>query len=416
VSTGGAVLDRYDALLVDLDGVVYRGDHPVPGASVALAAVRKLGVPLVFLTNNSARTPRQVAQKLAEVGVGADPDEILTSGQATAALLMREGATGTRAFVIGERGVREALQDAGVDVVDGEVERADVVVVGWDRSVDYDKLRTAALLVQRGARLIATNADATYPAPDGLWPGAGSILAAVTTASGATPVVVGKPGRPMFEAAAERVGARDPLVVGDRLDTDIAGAAGMGWDSLFVWSGAHGPHDLPGASHLPTYAAPGLGILFEPVPPVRPRPARAGDMGAVAELLSGGGLSADGTQARLDRTIVAEDDDGTVVATATTVVLGESALIRSVAVRGDRRGRGVGLLTAAAAVRAAVASGAAVAALLTETAAPFFERLGFVSVDRSALPAEVAADPQAAEECRTAQAMVLDLALVRRSG
>jgi HAD superfamily hydrolase (TIGR01450 family) len=373
-------------------------------------------VPLVFLTNNSARTPQQVAEKLALVGVDALPDEILTSGQATAALLRRQEATGTRAFVIGERGVREALRDAGVEVVDGDVDRADLVVVGWDRSVDYDKLRTASLLLQRGARLIATNADPTYPAPDGLWPGAGSILAAVTTASGAAPVVVGKPGRPMFEAAAERVGARHPLVVGDRLDTDIAGAATVGWDSLFVWSGAHGPRDLPGAAHLPTYTAAGLGILFEPVPPARPRPARAADVAAVAKLLSGSGLSAEGVEARVERTIVSEDDDGAVVATATTSILGRSALIRSVAVREDRRGRGVGLLTAAAAVRTAVASGAAVAALLTQTAAAFFERLGFVPVDRSDLPAEVVADPQAAEECRTAQAMVLDLALVRRIG
>src|SRR5437762_2505534 len=146
-------------------------------------------------------------------------------------MLRREGGRGRTAFVIGERGIREALEHAGVRILDGEAARADLVVVGWDRSVDYDKLRNASLLVERGARLVATNADASYPAPDGLWPGAGAILAAITTTTGATPTVVGKPERGMFDAAAARCGATHPLVVGDRLDTDVRGAAGAGMDS-----------------------------------------------------------------------------------------------------------------------------------------------------------------------------------------
>src|SRR2546426_300991 len=123
--------------------------------------------------------------------------------QGALALLRREGASGRTAFVIGERGIREALEGAGVVLVDGEPERTDLVVVGWDRDADYAKLRTASLLVERGARLIATNADASYPASDGVWPGAGALLAAVTTTTGAQPTVVGKPARPLFEAAAE---------------------------------------------------------------------------------------------------------------------------------------------------------------------------------------------------------------------
>src|SRR5439155_16185437 len=148
-------------------------------------------------------------------------------------------------------GVREALQQVGIRLVDGEPDRTDLEVIGWDRAVDYAKLRTASLLVERGARLIGTNPDASYPAPDGLWPGAGALLAAVTTTTGATPTIVGKPGRPLFEAAAEAVGASRPLVVGDRLDTDVAGAAAMGWESLLVLSGASRPGGLIRGDVLP---------------------------------------------------------------------------------------------------------------------------------------------------------------------
>src|SRR5439155_23710440 len=142
------------------------------------------------------------------------------------------------AYVIGETGIRTALGQAGIDILEGEPDRADAVVVGWDRSVTYGQLRTAALLVQRGATLVATNGDASYPAPDGKWPGAGAILAAVTTTTGSpAEAEVGKPNPPLFESALERTGGGRPLVVGDRMDTDVAGAAALGWDSLLVFTG-----------------------------------------------------------------------------------------------------------------------------------------------------------------------------------
>jgi glycerol 3-phosphatase-2 len=279
----------YDALLFDLDGVLYRGDEPVPGAGEALGRVREQGATIRFLTNNSARTPDEVAGRLERMGIAAAPSEVITSANATAALLHREGATGT-AFVIGERGIRDALAGIGIRVVDGTPKRADLVVVGWDRDLTYDRLRTAALLIQRGARLVATNADATYPAPDGLWPGGGAILAAVTTATGATPTVVGKPSRPMFEAAAEDTGARHPLVVGDRLDTDIAGAAAMGWDSLLVLTGASRLEDLPASAASPTFVASGLTALLETRPPAPARAGHAGDLPALEAALTASGL------------------------------------------------------------------------------------------------------------------------------
>jgi HAD superfamily hydrolase (TIGR01457 family) len=416
VSSDGWVASRYDAIFLDLDGVVYRGDQAVPGASEVLERLRALGVTLLFLTNNSSRTPDQVATKLARLGVRADPAEVLTSGLATAAMLRREGGAGQTAFVIGEQGVREALSAAGIRLLDGEPDRADLVVVGWDRSFDYAKLRTAALLVQRGARLVATNADATYPAPDGLWPGGGAILAAITTATGATPTVVGKPARPLFEAAAQATGARRPLVVGDRLDTDVAGAEGMGWDCMLVLTGASRVGDLLRTDHLPTYLSHDLRALVEEIPPARFRATSASDVAPLEELLASAGLSTEGVEDRLAWTVVSPDeivggqDPGGLAATACVEKVGELGLLRSVAVRPDLRGDGLGALAVARAARGARRRGLDHLWLFTETAEPFFARLGFRRVDRDALPEEVRRSRQAQSECAaTAVAMSADL-------
>ncbi|HJP65404.1 MAG TPA: GNAT family N-acetyltransferase, partial [Actinomycetota bacterium] len=269
-------------------------------------------------------------------------------------------------------------------------------------------LRTAALLVQRGARLVATNADATYPAPDGLWPGAGSILAAVVTATGANPIVVGKPARPMFETAAERIGSFTPLVVGDRLDTDIAGAAALGWDSLLVTTGAHGYADLIGTPAVPTYVGDGLAALGGPATRVGFRAATSADVDAIDALLRAGGLAAEGVEERIAHTVVGEDDDGRPVATAVAEPLERDVLVRSVAVSEDLRGRGVGALAVATAMSAAPhASSEQRIWAFTETAAAFFARLGFEPVDRDALPPPVADSRQLQQECAvTATVMV----------
>ena len=174
--------ERYDCILFDLDGVLYRGEDAVPSAPPTLAELRRRGVAPVFLTNNSSRTPLQVAEKLRAIGIEAEPGEVVTSALATAELLAERG--GGRAFVIGQDGVREALTDAGIRVLDGEPEETDLVVVGYDGGATYGSLKRASLLVQRGARLVATNADGSYPAADGLWPGAGALLAVITTTTG----------------------------------------------------------------------------------------------------------------------------------------------------------------------------------------------------------------------------------------
>jgi glycerol 3-phosphatase-2 len=413
-----ALADRYDALLIDLDGVVYRGDQVITAAAQTLPVVRSRGARVLFLTNNSARTPSQVAEKLRGLGIAAEPEEVLTSATATAAMLRREGSGGLTAFVIGERGIREALEHVGIKLLDGEPERADLVVVGWDRVVNYAKLRAASLLVERGARLIATNADASFPAPDGLWPGAGAILAAITTTTGAEPLIVGKPARPLFEAAAEATGATNPLMVGDRLDTDVGGAASMGWDSLLVLSGAAKSDDLLGSSVLPTYVAADLSALLEDLPLVRLRAPGESDVPGLDTLLTSSGLRADGVGDRLEQTVIAEPRErpGVIVATACLQEIHEGGdagattrrgLLRSVAVRMDLRGKGLGQLVTAETLRAARSTGISEVFLFTETAERFFQRLGFGTVDRESLPAPVTRTARAAEDCPTAVAMAL---------
>lgn len=253
--------ERYDAFLFDLDGVLIRGGEPVSGAPEALAALRTAGRGVAFVTNNSARTPAVVAERLRRAGIDAGAAEVETSAQATADLLA--GRRCRSAFVVGEAGLREALTAAGIEVLDGAPASADAVVVGWDRSADYASLRTASILVDRGAAFVGTNADASFPASDGTrWPGAGALLAAIETTTGAEPEIVGKPHPPLYVAALARAGGGVPIVIGDRLDTDIAGAVAMGWDSLLVLTGIARREDLEGSAVRPTYVAEDLSILL----------------------------------------------------------------------------------------------------------------------------------------------------------
>ena len=165
--------------------------------------------------------------------------------------------------MIGEEGLRSALSDAGIALVDGrDAGPVDAVVIGFDRSVDYGKLRDAAVLVEAGASLIASNPDPSFPAPAGeAWPGAGALLAAVETTTGIRGEVVGKPEAPLLVRALERAGGGRPLVVGDRLDTDIAGAAGLGWDSALVLTGSTTRDDLERSTWSPTHVVDSVADL-----------------------------------------------------------------------------------------------------------------------------------------------------------
>ena len=246
------IADPYDVVLLDLDGTLYRGSEPIPGAPEAVRRLRAMRKTVAFVTNNSSRTPEAVAGHLESVGIEAAPDEVTTSALVTADLLVERGAK--IAFVVGETGLRTALTAAGIRVAPDDALDVDVVAVGLDRSIDYARLRAASILVERGATLVASNGDASFPAADGsAWPGAGAILAAIQTTTGAPADIVGKPHPPLLRGALARAGGGRPLVVGDRLDTDIAGAARLGWDSALVLTGISTREDVTTASSLPRY-------------------------------------------------------------------------------------------------------------------------------------------------------------------
>jgi 4-nitrophenyl phosphatase len=221
----------------DLDGVIWRGRQEVPGAAEAVAALLARGEEVLFVTNMSGNPAGAVEERLAGMGIDAD-GRVVTSAMAAAELI----TPGEKVVACAGRGVVEELARRGAVVVEGGP--ADAVVVGYHREFDYDRLTVAMRAVRAGARLIGTNDDATYPTDEGLLPGNGSLLAAVATASGATPVVAGKPHPPMADLVRRRAGANG-VVVGDRPDTDGAFAAVLGYRFVLVLSGVTRPEDLP---------------------------------------------------------------------------------------------------------------------------------------------------------------------------
>lgn len=249
-----------ECFLIDLDGVLYRGSQPTPGADSFLALLRRAGRKFLLLTNNSTRTPEQNVDHLASMGIHISPAELLTSAQATAAYLATMVPAGTGVYFIGEDGVREALRQAGF--MDAGMD-ATVVVVGLDRQLTYAKLRTAALAVRRGAQLIATNSDRTLPLEEGLVPGAGAILAAVETATDVRATVIGKPHRPMFDIALRQIGAcpERTAIIGDRLDTDILGGHNAGLATILVLTGVARREEIEGAPVKPDWVFDNLEVL-----------------------------------------------------------------------------------------------------------------------------------------------------------
>ncbi|HET8662044.1 MAG TPA: HAD-IIA family hydrolase [Micromonosporaceae bacterium] len=257
--------DAYDLVILDLDGVVYLGDRPVSGAVDAVAALRRGGRSVVFATNNASRRAAEVAALLTGMGVAAEPREVLTSARATAETVARRHPGGTRVLVVGADALRAEVREAGLAPVARADEEPRLVVQGYGAQVGWADLAEACVAVRAGAEWVATNADATLPSPRGPLPGNGALVAALRTALGRDPdLVVGKPAPGLFTAAAREAGAARPLVVGDRLDTDIAGARRAGMDSLLVLTGVSGPADLlaAAAGYRPTFLATDLSGLF----------------------------------------------------------------------------------------------------------------------------------------------------------
>jgi len=370
-----ALAAGFRGIVLDLDGVVYLGDEVVPAAPAAVEGVRGLGARLAFVTNNSFRPPELVAEKLGRLGVKVAVEEVLTSAHATVRLLGGEGGLGgLKVLVIGGPGLRQALQDAGARLIDGaDWREAEVVAVGFDPDLTYDRVRTAALAIRAGARFVGSNPDATLPTPEGFWPGAGATLAMLRAATGVRPEVAGKPEPALFETVAAAIGPGPYLMVGDRADTDLDGAHRLGWATALVLSGVVAAADLPDLAVAPDHLLADVGGLLDPPGPAIREATPADTRAAAALLAAGGDPPATRGAAGPGATLVATDGAGVVGAVAWRR-RGELAVVTGPVVEGRWRDRLVGTRLLVAACVAARAAG------LRRVAAPshgFLARLGF---------------------------------------
>ncbi len=224
-------------LIIDMDGVLYRGDQPMPLLREFFDFLRERSIPFILATNNSTRMPQEYVDKLARMGVTVSSGEILHSGQATARYLSSAYPRGTRIHVFGMAALKQALIDEGFVLADENVQ---LVVASMDREVSFEKLKRATILIRRGARFIATNLDPTYPCEEGLIPGTGTMIVALETASETKAQAIGKPEPTMYQLAMEQMGARPEMTaaIGDRVDTDILGGKRAGLVTICVLSGS----------------------------------------------------------------------------------------------------------------------------------------------------------------------------------
>lgn len=267
----------YDLVMLDLDGVVYIGPDAVPGVPEALAQARGAGAHVAFITNNASRTPDAVAAHLRDLGVEAATPDVVTSAQAAARLVADRfgaGEDGPVALLLGAAGLVEALDEQGVRHVDAAAVRdgvrPDLLVTGYAPDARWADLMSAAVLLADGLPWVASNTDGSIPTPLGTAPGHGVLVDMLARFSGAAPLVAGKPERPLLDETVRRVGGRRPLMVGDRLDTDIAGGRRADLDTLLVMTGVTGLEELAAAApdERPTYLAADLSALGQPQPEV----------------------------------------------------------------------------------------------------------------------------------------------------
>jgi glycerol-1-phosphatase len=243
------LVQRYDQLILDLDGCVWVGDDALPGSAQAIHALRGAGKRVAFATNNPRHAGEELVAKLWSIGIRASLSDVVTAGGAVQHLLA-ETRRGRTAFVVGTEPMIRHVADAGLRVLNGTdlASRAEVVIVAGTEDLVYDDLRNAALAVRRGADFLATGRDPTYPQPDGLWPGTGAILVAVETAAERTATIVGKPEPHLFLTALDRLGRGRTLVVGDRLDPDMVAAARARLDGALVLTGGATAEQVDGAA------------------------------------------------------------------------------------------------------------------------------------------------------------------------
>lgn len=269
--SSGPLRDSFDAVLLDLDGVVYRGALPVEHAAEAIAGLVEHDVVPAYVTNNAARPPSVVADQLNGLGIPTDPSRVMTASLAAAAMLSHDLAPGSRVLCVGGPGLHEAIAAAGYEVVTSATQQPVAVVQGYGPQIGWAELTEAAYAIEAGARYLATNLDATLPTERGMAVGNGSLVAAVVNATGVRPASSGKPEPGIFHEAAALVGAQRPIAVGDRLDTDLAGARAAGIPGLHVLTGVSQALDLMRAqpAERPDYLALDLRGLHQTHPAVQ---------------------------------------------------------------------------------------------------------------------------------------------------
>jgi glycerol 3-phosphatase-2 len=257
--------DRFDGLLIDLDGVVWIGREPVPGSPEALRALLEAGKRVIFVTNNPGRLPQAYAERLRDLGVEVGAEQIVTAGMAVARLAGEAAsAAGGTAFVIGAGPLKEMVAAAGARLLEGaEAEEADVVVVSGHKDFDYAELKAAKFALDRGARLFATSHDPTMPYPGGELPGTGAVLAAIEVASEKQATIAGKPERHLFEMAKQAAGAGRLAMVGDRISSDIDGGRAAGLETILVLSGTTTREQAEAAAPGPDHVLDDLAALLK---------------------------------------------------------------------------------------------------------------------------------------------------------
>ncbi|MCL1799903.1 MAG: HAD-IIA family hydrolase [Promicromonosporaceae bacterium] len=269
-SSTGPLADQFDLALVDLDGVARRGDQPIPYATENLNQAQADGLHLVFVTNNAALTPEQVAAQLNKIGIKASAVNIMTAAMACAALLGTRLSPGDKVLVVGGDGMREAIVESGFSVIPSDTPNAadldpKAVAMGYAPTVCWSDLAEAAYAVERGAWFVASNLDLSLPTPRGFAPGNGALVGAVQAATGVVPTSEGKPSPAMYELVVRRTGAQRPLVIGDRLNTDLGGARAAGFPGLLITTGVSTGRDavLAKPTYRPDFIGADLRALFE---------------------------------------------------------------------------------------------------------------------------------------------------------
>ncbi len=232
--------EHIKGLIIDMDGVIWKSDAPIGDLAAIFSRIRERGLKFIFATNNSTRTSEQYVARLQEFGVEAEPWQVVTSSQGAAHAVAQKFPAGTKVFMIGEDGIHMALEEKGFEILSVEdAPQAEVVVMGIDRFITFEKVCEATLLVRRGIPFYVTNTDKTFPTPRGEIPGSGAWVSIITTATDVQPVVAGKPFPFLMELSLEKLGMRkeETLVVGDRLETDIAAGQAVGCPTALVLSG-----------------------------------------------------------------------------------------------------------------------------------------------------------------------------------